>query len=204
MKIRSVFLLTSAYTLEQCPAPEVPEFAFVGRSNVGKSSLINSLLQRRIAKTSNTPGKTRLMNYYSINNAFFLVDLPGYGYAKVSKDDRHLWQTRLRKYLEQRTRLLRVFHLIDSRHGPLPVDAWMTDVLVDLDLPRAAILTKTDKIGRQDFAKVRRVTAAGLAVPLEKTIGYALPDVGRDDVLQLLRNDLKQEVPPASPTPFES
>lgn len=191
MKIRSCFFLKSAAHLAQCPEPILPEFAFVGRSNVGKSSLINSLLQRRIAKTSGTPGKTRLLNFFHVNGQFLLVDVPGYGYAKVSKDERKQWEMRLFEYLTTRTSLRRVFQLIDSRHGPLPADEWMTQVLVSQDIPRAAVLTKCDKISKNQIAKVRVEAAKRLAVGPAEVVAFAMPEMGREELLGILQTDIK-------------
>lgn len=152
MKISKRFLLASAYHWEQMPAPELPELACVGRSNVGKSSLINMLVGQRLAYTSNTPGKTRLMHFYMVNHQFVLVDLPGYGYAKVSQQDRAFWEARLRRYLQERSNLKLALHLIDSRHGPQPNDLEMAEWMWKNDVRRCVVLTKTDKISRNAVA----------------------------------------------------
>ena len=117
MKVISAEFLLSCVGLEGCPKLNLPEIAMIGRSNVGKSSFINSLVNRKkLAKTSNTPGKTRLINLYNINNSFIIADLPGYGFAKVSKTEQNLWKKNLEKYLLKRKSLKAVFHLIDIRH----------------------------------------------------------------------------------------
>ncbi|MBX3168339.1 MAG: ribosome biogenesis GTP-binding protein YihA/YsxC [Candidatus Eremiobacteraeota bacterium] len=160
MKISKAFLLGSAYHWEQMPAPELPEFGFIGRSNVGKSSLINSLVgQKKLAYTSNTPGKTRLMHFYMVNHQYVLVDLPGYGYAKVSQTDRAFWEERLRRYLKERPNLACALHLIDARHGPLENDLEMAEWMWQQDLRRCAVLTKVDKISKNAVARTVAQTA---------------------------------------------
>ena len=119
MLIREAKFITSNSRVDQCPPPTLPEYAFIGRSNVGKSSLINMLTnQKGLAKTSSSPGKTQLINHFLINNEWYLVDLPGYGYAKVSKEARATWSKMINFYMRQRENLTCVFVLIDSRHPP--------------------------------------------------------------------------------------
>src|SRR5882757_1921537 len=123
MQITSATFLVSNTDIEKCPAPKMPEYAFIGRSNVGKSSLINMITNRKnLAKTSATPGKTRLINHFFINEKWYLVDLPGYGYAKVSKTSKATWDKMIRDYLLKRTSLMNVFVLIDSRLDPQKID----------------------------------------------------------------------------------
>jgi len=144
-----VEFVTSAPDLASRPARVLPEFAFVGRSNCGKSSLINMFLNRRgMAKTSGKPGKTRLLNYFLVDNSYYLVDLPGYGFAKVSKDLRAAWARLMRAYLFAGDRPLAVFQLLDARHRPTAEDRQMTDWLREAELPFAAVVTKVDKVGR--------------------------------------------------------
>lgn len=162
MKITARFLLASAYHPQQMPEARLPEFALVGRSNVGKSSLINSLVGSRLARTSNTPGKTRLMHFYLVNQRYVLVDLPGYGYAKVSQQDRAYWEDRLMKYLQERPTMRCAMHLIDSRHGPLDNDLEMARWMWQNDIPRCAVLTKTDKISKNALAQTQARTAQAL------------------------------------------
>jgi GTP-binding protein len=188
MKISKAFLLGSAYHWEQMPAPELPEFGFIGRSNVGKSSLINSLAGRvKLAYTSNTPGKTRLMHFYMINHHSVLVDLPGYGYAKVSQTDRAFWEERLRRYLKERTNLKCALHLIDARHGPLENDLDMAEWMWQHDIRRCAVLTKIDKISKNAIAK----TVANTAQMLRLDKSLILPvsaekGTGRDELWRFL------------------
>ena len=146
MIIRAAKFLMSNSRVDQCPAPEMPEYAFIGRSNVGKSSLINMLTgQKGLAKTSSLPGKTQLINHFLINDAWYLVDLPGYGYAKVSKDSRAAWQKMINYYMRHRENLTCVFVLIDSRHEPQKPDLEFMEWLGTEGVPFVLVFTKTDK-----------------------------------------------------------
>ena len=132
--------------VELCPAPDKPEYAFIGRSNVGKSSLINMLTgQKGLAKTSSSPGKTQLINHFLINDSWYLVDLPGYGYAKVSKDSREKWRRMINFYFQKRENLTCVFVLIDARHEPLKQDLEFIDYLGNMGVPFVLVFTKLDK-----------------------------------------------------------
>lgn len=147
MKIKTVEFLKSSAKLEQCPKTEKREYAFVGRSNVGKSSLINSLTDRKqIAKTSGNPGKTQLINHYLVNEEWFLVDLPGYGYARVSKKNRKEFDQLIRHYLAKREELTCLFLLLDSRHDPLGPDVEFIQWLGEKGVPFVIVFTKVDKI----------------------------------------------------------
>jgi GTP-binding protein len=147
MLIKSSTFVSSADQLSQCPPGNKPEFAFIGRSNVGKSSLINMLVdQKGLAKTSSTPGKTQLINYFLINEKWFLVDLPGYGFAKVSKTAREKWEKRLFEYLRKRENLYCVFVLVDSRLEPQKNDIEMINWLGENQIPMTILFTKTDKL----------------------------------------------------------
>lgn len=147
MLIKSANFLASAAKLDQCPPGNKPEFAFIGRSNVGKSSLINMLVGvKGLAKTSSTPGKTQLLNYFIINEKWFLVDLPGYGFAKVSRSEREKWEKRLYEYLKKRDNLYCVFVLVDSRLEPQRSDLEMINWLGENQVPLAIIFTKADKM----------------------------------------------------------
>ncbi|SFU80765.1 ribosome biogenesis GTP-binding protein YihA/YsxC [Pontibacter akesuensis] len=146
MIIKDAKFLMSNTKVEACPAPNKPEYAFIGRSNVGKSSLINMLTeQKSLAKTSGQPGKTQLINHFLINNEWYLVDLPGYGYAKVSKSSREEWRRMINFYLQKRENLTCVFVLIDSRHEPLQVDLDFIDHLGTMGVPFVIVFTKVDK-----------------------------------------------------------
>lgn len=161
-RVKQAEFITSAPTLAHAPElGGIPELVMVGRSNVGKSSFINGMTGRKnIAKTSNTPGKTRLINFYRINNALAMVDLPGYGYAKVSKKEQQHWQKHLESYLLKREELVLVIQLIDSRHGMQANDFQMWQWLQHHGLPTLLVLTKTDKTKQQDVFKHRRELAA--------------------------------------------
>lgn len=164
--------LMSAPNLKACPDFKgLPEFAFVGRSNVGKSSLINSLLNRKdLAKTSNTPGKTRLINLYQIELTYanekqpiIFADLPGYGYAKVSKKEQESWGRNLEEYLKKRDALTTICLLIDSRLPSQDADELMLTWLVQAELPFFVVLTKTEKLGRQEIQKRKNQLLKDLA-----------------------------------------
>lgn len=146
MNIRTASFVSSADQIKQCPKDNRPEFAFIGRSNVGKSSLINMLTGiKGLAKTSSTPGKTQLINHFIINESWYLVDLPGYGFAKVSQTAREKWQRRLHEYLLKRENLYCVFVLVDSRLEPQTNDLDMIHFLGKHGIPLGIIFTKSDK-----------------------------------------------------------
>ncbi len=133
--------------ISKCPRPDKPEFAFIGRSNVGKSSLINLLTGRKgLAKTSVQPGKTRTINHFVINNSWFMADLPGYGYARVSKTEREKFSAFINEYLAKRDNLVCLFVLLDSRHGPMNADLEFMEKLGRNGIPFARVFTKADKL----------------------------------------------------------
>lgn len=149
MNIHQVAFEKSSAKLSQCPEANKPEFAFIGRSNVGKSSLINMLCQRnKLAKTSTRPGKTQLINHFMVDDTWYLVDLPGYGYAKVSKDKRRTFKGMMLNYLEGRSTLVNTFVLIDSRHEPQTVDLEFIRWMGERAIPFAIVFTKADKLGK--------------------------------------------------------
>ena len=148
--------ITSAPRLEDCPLMDLPEFCFAGRSNVGKSSLINALLKRKnLARTSNMPGKTQQMNYYKVGEAFYLVDLPGYGYAKVPKKERERWGKNIRVYLTRRETLRLLLHVIDARHPPSALDEDLFYWLATEQIPFSVVLSKADKISKNKLQHER-------------------------------------------------
>lgn len=162
MFITSAQYLISSPSVTQCPKPDRPEFAFIGRSNVGKSSLINAVTNKKeLAKTSGTPGKTQLINHFEIvtsdkRNLYF-VDLPGYGFAKVAQKQRKGWQTMIEDYIRKRESLVCLFVLIDSRHTPQQLDLEFVDKLGEWQVPFALIFTKADKsTQRESAAHVRQ------------------------------------------------
>jgi len=147
MKIKSAEFIVSNSEVEKCPKNNLPEYAFIGRSNVGKSSLINMLTDRKsLAKTSGRPGKTQLINHFLINKNWYLVDLPGYGYARVSKSSKQKFQKFITNYFEQRKQLVSAFVLVDIRHKPQPIDLEFMQYLGESGLPFGIIFTKADKL----------------------------------------------------------
>ena len=147
MKITSAEFLCSNTDVAKCPSENLPEYAFIGRSNVGKSSLINMLTQRKsLAKTSGRPGKTQLINHFKINSNWYLVDLPGYGYARTSKKDKARFQKFITRYFTERSQLLNAFLLVDIRHAPLPIDLEFMEWLNSKGIPFALVFTKADKL----------------------------------------------------------
>lgn len=154
MIIRSADFVMSNTDIKKCPAPKLPEYAFIGRSNVGKSSLINMLTNyKKLAKISTKPGKTQLINHFIINHEWYLVDLPGYGYAKTSKKLRQVWAGFIKKYFLQRDNLVCIFVLIDSRHEPQKIDLDFMYNLAVNQLPFVMVFTKTDKLGKNMLSK---------------------------------------------------
>lgn len=147
MKIKSAEFVISNSLVAKCPKDRLPEYAFIGRSNVGKSSLINMLTNKKsLAKTSGRPGKTQLINHFIINKEWFLVDLPGYGYAKVSKKSKKTFQKFITDYFEKREQMVCAFVLIDSRHEPLKVDLEFMEWLGTNQVPFNIVFTKADKL----------------------------------------------------------
>ena len=149
MDINSALFVVSNTDLDKCPKPDKPEYAFIGRSNVGKSSLINLLTGfSSLAKVSGKPGKTRLINHFLINKAWYLVDLPGYGWAKITKTERQKWKKMINGYLTKRENLQCVFVLIDSRHEPQEIDLEFLRWLGSEEIPFSKVFTKSDKQSR--------------------------------------------------------
>ena len=147
MKIKTAEFVKSSPNYKDCPQDMLPEYAFIGRSNVGKSSLINHLTDRKkLAKTSSTPGKTQLINHFIIDDNWFLVDLPGYGWAQTSKTNKAAWKKMIDEYLRERPNLACVFVLVDSRHEPQPIDLEFIQWLGDEGVPFSIVFTKTDKL----------------------------------------------------------
>src|SRR3954466_46019 len=154
MKILSAEFVKSAYDRRHWTTDELPEIAFLGRSNVGKSSLINSLLQRKgLARTSNTPGRTQCINFFLINERFYFVDLPGYGYARVSKSMRSDWGRMAEEYLSERETLTLCVQLVDSRHEPTALDKQLNEWLVHYKKSHIIAATKADKLSSNQLRK---------------------------------------------------
>lgn len=147
MKIKSANFIISNSDVSKCPSEPLPEYAFIGRSNVGKSSLINMLMDRKhLAKTSGRPGKTQLINHFKVNDNWFLVDLPGYGYARVSKKDKNTFQKYITNYFQERKQLVCSFVLVDIRHKPQKVDMEFMEWMGENGIPFCIIFTKADKL----------------------------------------------------------
>ena len=154
MKISSAEFVMSNSDVAKCPKNKLPEYAFIGRSNVGKSSLINMLTNRKsLAKTSGKPGKTQLINHFIINKNWFLVDLPGYGYARVSKSSKKVFQKFITAYFSKRTQLVSAFVLIDCRHEPQKIDLEFMQWLGENQIPFSIIFTKADKLNKTKLPK---------------------------------------------------
>lgn len=154
MRVTKADFEVSSAKVQQCPKTDKPEFAFIGRSNVGKSSLINMLLDRKsLAKTSGAPGKTRLINHFLVNEEWYLVDLPGYGYAKVAKTERVSFMKMIYSYFEQRENMVSAFVLVDSRHEPQKSDLEFMQWLGEHSIPFAIIQTKLDKLSSSELRK---------------------------------------------------
>ncbi|HET9056543.1 MAG TPA: ribosome biogenesis GTP-binding protein YihA/YsxC [Chitinophagaceae bacterium] len=153
MIIKSAIYIISSPDYTKCPKPDRPEYAFIGRSNVGKSSLINMLCNnQKLAKTSASPGKTQLINHFIVNDEWYLVDLPGYGFAKVSQSNRRRWEQMIENYLRKRENLTHVFVLIDSRHTPQKIDLEFINQLGKWEVPFSLVFTKTDKSTQKEVA----------------------------------------------------
>ncbi|MBM77758.1 MAG: YihA family ribosome biogenesis GTP-binding protein [Crocinitomicaceae bacterium] len=170
MEIKNAEFICSNTEWEKCPKPDKPEYAFIGRSNVGKSSLINSITNHKsLAKTSGKPGKTQLINHFLINHDFFFADLPGYGYAKVSKKDREKFKDFSMKYLQLRPNLMCLFLLIDSRHSPQKIDLDFMEYCSTKEIPFVVCFTKTDKLKPKELEKNIRIYEETLLKNWEET-----------------------------------
>ena len=184
MKIVSADFIKSAFEEADWPRDQKPEIAFLGRSNVGKSSLMNSLLGvRGLARTSSTPGRTQAVNFFLINEKFRFVDLPGYGYARAPKDVKAKWNTAATDYLASRAQLVLSIHLVDSRHEPTKQDLQLHEWLVHHDRPHLIVATKSDKLSnnelRKNIERTRRVLKSDEVVPFSATTGRGLEETWR-------------------------
>lgn len=193
MKIKSAEFVVSNSKVEQCPNSALPEYAFIGRSNVGKSSLINMLTGRKsLAKTSAKPGKTQLINHFLINKNWHLVDLPGYGYAQVSKSTKKVFQKFITAYFEKRKQMVCAFVLIDSRHTPQAIDMEFMQWLGQNAIPFCIIFTKTDKLKLKELERnIGNYKAEMLEIWEEMPeyfITSAAKAVGKEEVLDYIEN----------------
>ncbi len=194
MKIKTVEFYKSFAKSSEIKTGGLPEIAFLGRSNVGKSSLINHICNRKVAYTSQTPGKTRLINYFTVNNEFYLVDLPGYGYAQVSKSEQKNWPVMIEQYLSESANLKMVFLLLDIRRTPnemdIAVNNWIKQVP---DIQPVYVLTKYDKLSKSEASKQKIKNALDLFVDQRDFIFYSvLKNIGRTEILKKLDDVYKQ------------
>ena len=194
MKIRSAEFVLSASSPWQFPAPTLPEIAFAGRSNVGKSTLINSLLNRKkLVKTSSTPGKTQLINFFKINEAFHFVDLPGYGFAKVPENVRSQWQRLIDAYLQERESLRNVVLIVDSRHGPTAQDRQLKEWLDYYDRPVLIVASKIDKLKRGQIQKHLKIIRQDLKLDSTPLAHSSLEKGRREEIWRNLYPCLEEE-----------
>lgn len=195
MKIKSAEFEMSAPTLAKAPRWTLPEFAFIGRSNVGKSSLINLLTERKgLAKASVTPGKTKLLNFFRINSNWCLVDLPGYGYAKVNRDERADFNVAVANYIEKRDVLVHLFVLIDSRLAPQRIDLDFLQWLAAVDVAFSLVFTKTDKVStnvaESNIALFKKTIAEFIPEPPKIFKTSATTKAGRGELLVFIAEEL--------------
>jgi len=199
MKIKSADFVTSNTDVSKCPKEQLPEYAFIGRSNVGKSSLINMITGKsKLAKTSGKPGKTQLINHFKINENWFLVDLPGYGYAQVSKSKRQTFQEFIKDYLLLRQQLICTFVLIDSRLEPQKIDLEFMEFLGENSIPFYMVFTKADKLKLDELNRNIQVykkvmTKSNWESMPPHFITSAVDTTGKDELLNFI-DDLNQQV----------
>jgi GTP-binding protein len=193
MKIKSAEFVISNQDVNKCPSNNLPEYAFIGRSNVGKSSLINMLTDRKsLAKTSGRPGKTQLINHFIINNNWYLVDLPGYGYARVSKSSKKIFQKFITSYFKQRKQLVSAFVLIDIRHKPQPLDLKFMEWLSEHIIPFSIVFTKADKLKPKAVENHIQDYKAVLLETWEEMPNFFITSsskiIGKDELLNYIEN----------------
>ncbi len=197
MEIKKSEFVISAPVVRMCPKDIKPEYAFIGRSNVGKSSLINMLCNHKgLAKTSATPGKTLLINHFIINNEWYLIDLPGYGFAKRSKTERQKLDNMIRGYILQREQLVNVFVLVDIRHDPQPIDREFIDWLGESSIPFAIVFTKADKLAPSKMKSAAEKWMESLKDRWEELPPYFITSAekktGREEVLDYIEQITKE------------
>ena len=191
MRIKSAEFLVSNSDVTKCPKDQLPEYSFIGRSNVGKSSLINMLMQRKnLAKTSGRPGKTQLINHFLVNKNWYLVDLPGYGYARVSKSTKKVFQKFITEYFAKRTQIVLAFVLIDCRHEPQPIDMEFMQWMGENQIPFSIIFTKADKLKPNALERNIEAYSQKMLETWEEMPQYFITsssnDKGRDEVLNYI------------------
>jgi len=195
MIIHSATFIKSSPTLKECPAPVIPEFGFIGRSNVGKSSLINMLTGwSKLAKTSVQPGKTRTINHFSVNESWYLVDLPGYGYARRSQKLRSEWERLFVTYVTKRENLISLFVLIDARHEPMASDLTFMERLATAGVPFARVFTKSDKVSAAEAGKNRALHDRAMLEKWESLppsfVTSATKGTGREELLEYISENM--------------
>lgn len=200
MIIRSAIFIKSSPTIKECPEPDKPEFGFIGRSNVGKSSLINMLTGfGKLAKTSAQPGKTRTINHFLVNDLWYLVDLPGYGYAKVSSSLKENWTKSTEKYILKRDTLLCLFMLIDSRHKPQSSDLRFMEFLGVNGIPFARIFTKSDKLSpaalKKSVSEYDKIMLENWESLPATFVTSAIDRRGRDEILEYIEETVNNFSP---------
>ena len=198
MMIRKSKFTRSLSTFDSFPEQGLPEIAMAGKSNVGKSSLINSLTgNSKLARISSEPGKTRLVNLYLINEAFFLVDLPGYGFAKAPKQEKEKWAAMIEGYLRGSSHLKRVFQLVDLRHAPTEDDQLMVEYLRHYDIPFTVVATKADKLSKAQRGRSVPVICRTLGVqPWEVMVHSSKDGTGKDQLLALIEDEIAPVIEP--------
>lgn len=196
MLIKSAEFVISAVRPQQYPAEELPEFAFAGRSNVGKSSLINTLVSRRkLVQTSSTPGKTRLINFFRVNDALMFVDLPGYGYARVSEEERRKWRPMIEQYLSSRENLKAVVLILDIRRTPNEEDAQLLNWLARREIASVLVVTKADKLSKTAQIKQLKIIAGALETDPDELVLFSAKSRQGRDVLWRILVDLASAAP---------
>ena len=208
MIIKTAQFLCSSAKLSQCPTDGLPEFAFIGRSNVGKSSLINCITNnKKLSKNSSTPGKTRLINHFLINNKLYLVDLPGYGFAKIDKKTREALEKMISSYILKRKELKQLFILIDARHEPMAIDLTFIENIIDNNIPFAIVFTKSDKLSatarnKNMLLMQKNISEIAANVKYECFFTSAETRLGKDELVDyILDNAAKAFCNLSSPTP---
>ena len=183
MEIHDVTFRCAALRPADRPRDQLPQVAVAGRSNVGKSSLLNWLCRQNVARVAKAPGRTRTLNFFLVDSRFYLVDLPGYGYAKVNVDLRRQWEAELGRYLREETRLAGVVALVDVRHGPSEQDLLLQELLLATAVRRLVVLTKGDKVGRGARARMRQAVQRQLALVRPPNVVSVRTGEGRKEIL---------------------